>query len=153
MPKGLLRDRGFSGRQPTMLDFYRGTLNHSPAYIRRDLFDKYGLYDENLKIVSDWKWYLQVIIKGGEHIEYTNIDVTLFDMNGISEVNKELDRAERRQVLEVFLPRAILVNYDQWSFPINQMERIKRYLWADKLFCFSERILFKWEKWRGRKTI
>jgi len=46
---------------PTMPDFYTGTLNHSPAYIKRSLFETFGLYDENLKIVLDWKWFLQVI--------------------------------------------------------------------------------------------
>ena len=45
----------------SLRQFYSSTLNHDCAYIRRDLFEEYGLYDENLKIVSDWKWYLQAI--------------------------------------------------------------------------------------------
>ena len=32
----------------TMFTFYRGSLNHSPALIKRSLFYKYGFYDENL---------------------------------------------------------------------------------------------------------
>ena len=143
---GILRDESFSGSQPTMLDFYRGTLNHSSAYIKRSLFDKYGLYDETLKIVSDWKFYMQAIIFGNEYIEYRNIDVTLFDMTGISETNKELDKAERLQVLKELLPERILHDYQVWSFPISQMQRVKRYWWAERLYYFLERTLFKWEK-------
>ena len=45
----------------SLRQFYCSTLNHDCAYIRKDLFEEYGLYDENLKIVSDWKWYLQAI--------------------------------------------------------------------------------------------
>jgi glycosyltransferase involved in cell wall biosynthesis len=145
-PKGILRDKGFAGRQPTLLDFYIGSLNHSPAYIKRTLFEKYGLYDEQLKIVSDWKWYLQTIIFGGELIAYADIDVTLFDMNGISTVNSSLDKSERQQVLKSLLPPTILEDYEKHAFSIEQMQRIKRYGLANKLVWWMERVLFKWEK-------
>ena len=69
----------------SFLYFYNGTLNHDCAYIRRDLFDKYGLYNEDMKICSDWEWYVKAIALGGEKTVYTNIDVTIFDMNGVSE--------------------------------------------------------------------
>lgn len=151
MPRGkILRDKCFSGGEISFLGFYTGTLNHSPAYIRKDLFEKYGLYDESLKIVSDWEWYLQAIILGEETPVYTDIDVTLFDMHGISETNKDLDRAERKQVLEQLIPHTILVDYDHWAFPIGQMKRLKRHPWAYKLVWFLERSLFKAEKWQSR---
>jgi len=150
-PYRILKDKGFVGRQPTMLDFYRGTLNHSSAYIKRSLFDEYGLYDETLKIVSDWKFYIKAIIFGKECLKYQNIDVTLFDMTGISETNKELDKAERLQVLKELLPERILQDYQTWSFPISQMQRVKRYPIAEKLYYFMERCLFKLDKWRINK--
>jgi len=146
MRKGILRDPGFAGRQPTLLDFYIGTLNHSPAYIECSLFDKYGLYDEQLKIASDWKWYLQAIIFGGEQITYADIDVTMFDMNGISTINETLDKEERQQVLQSLLPPAILKDYEKHAFSIEQMQRIKRYGLTNKLVWCIERGLFKWEK-------
>lgn len=142
----VIRDGGFAGREITFLGFYTGTLNHSPAYIRKELFDKYGMYDETLKIVSDWKWYLQAIILGGEKPIYTDLDVTIFDMNGISEINKELDRRERKQVLESLIPATILADYEQYSFPIEQIKRLKRHAWAYKLVWLLERCLFKLEK-------
>ena len=145
--KKIIRDRGFCGRQATFLDFYTGTLNHSPAYIKRSLFDKYGLYDESLGIVSDWKWYLQVLIIGGEQIRYVDIDVTLFDMNGISNTDSSLDKKERQQVLNKLFPLALLSDYATYSFPISQIKRLKRYGWAYKIFYFFERCLFKCDKW------
>ncbi len=153
MSKGILRDPGFSGRQPTLLDFYTGTLNHSPAYIQRSLFEKYGLYDEQLKIVSDWKWYLQAIIFGGEQIAYADIDVTLFDMNGISTINSSLDKSERQQVLKSLLPTTILEDYEKHAFSIEQMQRIKRYVFANKLVWWLDRGLSKWEKHFKNNTI
>ena len=154
MPKGkVIRDRGFAGQDITFLDFFTSTLNHSPAYIRRELFNKYGLYDENLKIVSDWKWYLQTIIFGGEKPMFTDIDVTLFDMSGISETNKMLNNEERKQVLSELVSPAILADYEQWSFPIDQMKRLKRHPWAYRLVWFLERSLFKLEKHLNKKSV
>ena len=152
MPDGkTLHDRCFAGRDITFLSFYSGTLNHSPAYIRRDLFEKYGLYDEGLKIVSDWKWYLQAIVLGEEKPVYTDIDVSLFDMNGISETNKVLDGAERKMVLAGLIPPAILADYENWAFPIEQMRRLKRHPWAYIFVSFLERCLFKVEKHKNRR--
>jgi len=150
LPKGIYIYIGFAGRQPTMLDFYTGTLNHSSAYIKRSLFDTYGLYDESLKIVSDWKWFLQVIVLHGVNPDYKDIDVTVFDMNGISTVNSSLDKEERLQVLSGILPRSVLKDYERWSFPIEQMMRINRYWIINKIFWLTERIIFKCEKYLRR---
>ena len=148
----ILKDRGFAGQEIPFLGFYQGTLNHSPAYIRRSLFDKYGLYDESLKIVSDWKWFLQAIILGGEKPEYADIDVSLFDMTGISETNSELTKKERKEVLSALIPGPILADYDEWAFPLFQMKRLKRHPWAYKLVWLLERSLFKMEKKKRART-
>lgn len=134
----------------SFLYFYKGTLNHDCAYIRRDLFEKYGLYNEQMKICSDWEWYVRVIVLGGEKPVYTNIDVTIFDMNGVSESygkNADIIKRERREYLESILPPAVLHDYDAFSFPIQQYQRLKKYhLWG--IVWFFERVLFKLEKWR-----
>lgn len=133
----------------SFLYFYKGTLNHDCAYIRRDLFEKYGLYNEEMKICSDWEWYVRTIALGGEKAEYTDIDVTIFDMNGVSEShgkNAGLIKKERREYLEKILPATVLHDYDTFSFPILQYQRLKKYhLWG--LVHFIERVFFKLEKW------
>lgn len=147
-----LVDKSFAGHEITMLGMFSGTLNHDPAYIRRDLFEKYGYYDESLKIVSDWKWYLQAIVFGGEKPQYIDLNVTLFDMAGISETNKDLDKTERKQVLEQLFPQAVLTDYERYAFPIEQIKRLQRHPWAYKLVWLLERVLFKLEKKKLKKT-
>ena len=130
----------------SLRQFYSSTLNHDCAYIRRDLFEEYGLYDVNLKIVSDWKWYLQAIGLGRVKPEYVDIDVTIFDDGGISETNLTLRNTERRQVLEKLLPPAVLWDYDTHAFEMEQMKRLRRWhLYG--LVYFLERVCFKMEKW------
>ena len=130
----------------SLRQFYSSTLNHDCAYIRKDLFEEYGLYDENLKIVSDWKWYLQAIGLGRVKPEYVDIDVTIFDDGGISETNLALRNKERRQVLEELLPPAVLWDYDTHAFEMEQMKRLRRWKLYPVVY-FMERVLFKLEKW------
>ena len=132
----------------SLRQFYSSTLNHDCAYIRRALFDDdhYGLYDESLRIVSDWKWYLQAIGLGKVRPVYADIDVTIFDGGGISETNLPLRAQERRLVLEEVLPPAVLWDYDHHAFEMEQMNRLRRHH-LYPLVYFMERVLFKLEKW------
>ncbi len=130
----------------SLRQYYSATLNHDCAYIRRALFDVYGFYDESLRIVSDWKWYLQAIGMGHVDPIYVDIDVTLFDSAGISETHLDLRQAERRQVLEEVLPPAVLWDYDHHAFDMEQMNRLRRHH-LYPLVYFIERVCFKLEKW------
>lgn len=130
----------------SLRQYYASTMNHDCCYIRRDLFETYGLYDESLKIVSDWKWFLQAIGLGRVKPVYVDIDVTIFDASGISETNLALRNQERRQVLEKLIPPAVLADYDAHAFEMELMKRLRRWKLYPLVF-FIERVLFKLEKW------
>lgn len=139
-------DRSCAREDVTLNMFYRGCLNHSPAYIKRSLFDEYGYYDETLKICSDWKFYMQSIVLGKATTKHVDIVVTHFDMNGISETRKDILNEERNRLLKELVPQGILKDYDRYHFPMEQYDRLKRHhLWG--LVYFIERVLFKLEKW------
>lgn len=142
----LFRDRCFAGKEITLLGMFHGCLNHSPAYIRRSLFSKYGEYAEELRICSDWKWYMKAIVLGEEIPCYIDIDVSLFDMNGISESNKDLLNNERTTLLQEMIPHGILSDYNKWYDDIMILSRIKRYPLFYKAVKLLERLLFKIEK-------
>lgn len=140
---------GKSGEVPySLLQYFTSTMNHDCCWIKRSLFlnennDElcYGLYDENLKIVSDWKWFLQAIGLGKVQPVYVDIDVTVFDTSGISEKNLKLRQEERRIVLEDVLPRAVLSDYDKHAFDIQQMDNLRKHTWAYRLVWILERVL------------
>ena len=154
MPDGkIIRDKCFQGSHVTLLGMYRGCLNHSPAYIQRTLFEKYGKYDETLKICSDWKWYVTSIVLGEERPVYVDFDVTFFDMTGISETNKDLLHSERSVLLAEMIPEGILTDYNLWYSDIEMIKRIKRYPASYAFVRLIERVLFKFEKWFKRREI
>lgn len=134
----------------SLRQFYSSTLNHDCAYIKKVLFEKYGYYDESLKIVSDWKWYLQAIGLGHVKPIYVDIDVTHFDAGGISETNLELRNEERRKVLEDVMPPAVLWDYDKHAFDAEQMNRLRSWH-LYKPVWFIERCLRRIESLKNGK--
>jgi glycosyltransferase involved in cell wall biosynthesis len=139
-----------NSKSVSLYTFYRGTIQHTSAYIRRTLFEEYGLYDESLKIVSDWKWYLNAVVLHGATVRFADMFVTCFDRTGISSTQLDLDQAERRKVLEELIPAPILADYDRYSFDIEQMERIRKHRWLYSIFWFVERVYFKLDKWNAK---
>lgn len=130
----------------SMLTFYQGTVPQDAAFVKRDLFKRYGLFDDKLKIVSDWKLYLNMIALGDIVPMYVDIDVVLFDMTGVSNANMERRNAEKRAYLEEVLPSSVLKDYDAHAFDAEQMNRLrKHHLYG--LVYFIERVMFKLEKW------
>ena len=89
-------------KYPKELDyktFLLGTIGHPTTFIKRSLFAKYGMYDESLKIVSDWKFFFLVVVKF--KVTYKKVDKILsnFYNDGISVINTELNNKERNLVI------------------------------------------------------
>ena len=154
--KNILRDNCGANSEYTpnsFLYFYNGTLNHNCAYIKRSLFKQFGYYNEEMKICSDWEWYVRAIVLGNVLPVYVNIDVTIFDMNGVSESagkNKHIIQKERSEYLASAFPKAVINDYNNYAFVLLQHQRLKKHhLWG--LVHFVERVLFKLEKWRFLK--
>ena len=93
--------------EPNMQHFLDNTLNHQSSFISRKLFNN-SLYDENYKIVSDWKFFMEKLIFQNCSFVSIPIKVGLFEEGGISESASELDAKERKEVLEqLFPPRMV----------------------------------------------
>lgn len=110
-----------SNRFLTLYDFYRGTIKHQATFMRRDLFDTYGLYDESLKIVADWKFFLQTIGLHNEQPVYVDEDIVIFEWSGLS-TNVQLaekHQAERQKVLDECIPKSVQADYEHLQHLTN----------------------------------
>ena len=74
--------------------FYHGNINHQATFIKRELFNKYGLYNEKYLIVSDYeKWV--IFAHHNCKFEPLKLRVADFWMGGISSMLKRyLDERE-----------------------------------------------------------
>ena len=67
------------------LKYFRyDTIPHQSTLIKRNLFYRFGLYNTEYKIVSDWAFFVDCIIKGKVKYRYVNELISIFDLNGIS---------------------------------------------------------------------
>ena len=98
----------------TYLWMYKASIPHSAAFIRRDLLVQYP-YDEDLVIVSDWKFFLQVLILGNATYKLVDRDISYFDQTGISSTRPLQVEAERKKVLEELIPPRITLDYLQFT--------------------------------------
>lgn len=137
---------GENVRNVTFATMYAGTINHSPSYIARSMFDKYGLYDESLKIVSDWKFFFEIIILHNEPIEFVPVTVTLFDLSGISSINMDERIRERRKVLKELVPPLVLADYDRMYPVYVRASRIMKSAFGRVVVDFWYRLLNKKDK-------
>lgn len=117
---------------------YLDTLNHQGTFIKRSLFNDLR-YDEDMVISSDWKFWLETIIWRNASVEIIDIVVAIQDMTGIGTVPSELNRQERKKVLDSFFPLRLqkeLNEYDRLrkSVYIQYIEFIK------KRYPFMQRI-------------
>lgn len=96
-----------------LMQLYHDTLNHQATLIKRDLF-KDTCYDENLKIVSDWKFWLEAILWKKASVDVVDVIVTKQDMTGISSDQKK-EYEERECVLQQLMPSVLKDSLDSFQ--------------------------------------
>ncbi|MBI1195415.1 MAG: glycosyltransferase [Gammaproteobacteria bacterium] len=96
---------------PTRRELAATTICHQGMFVRRDLFERHGGFDESFSIVSDYEWLLRVM-KVGVCSTYLRRDIAIIGTRGLSHTlsyKKERRRAMSRyfNVLEIFFWRTL----------------------------------------------
>lgn len=98
--------RQWTKKYPGMLAFdyfTKDTLPHSGgAFIKRELFERVGGYNEDFKILADWEFYMKALFRYNCSYLYIDKTISVFDYTGISsqKENKELFNNELKKILE-----------------------------------------------------
>ncbi|MDR3704373.1 MAG: glycosyltransferase family 2 protein [Paludibacteraceae bacterium] len=128
----------------TCNDFFHGTIRHQGAFIRRSLFERFGLYDESNSIVSDWQFFIKSIVFGDATYEYRNINICYFDVSGIGSVFSEKHIQERNKVLKEFFPEKVIADYVAYNDLLQKhkslQQELNRY---EHRFKFFDRVITK----------
>ena len=106
----------------TMRHFYRRTIGHQSTFIKKDLFEKYGLYNEYNRINSDYEFWLKTIIAGNCTCKQVPQFLTYYDMSGLSSLSDNLSRKEGEIILKSHLPERVISDYAFWSEREREME-------------------------------
>ena len=95
----------------SMAAFYMWTLPHQSAFIRRTLFNG-SPYDETLRIVADWKFYLDKIVYEGKTVQLLDLPICNREQEGVSISQSSKTVEERHRVLSELLPPGIHKDYE-----------------------------------------
>lgn len=98
-------------REISFYFLYSSSVTHQSSFIKTELLRR-NPYDEKLKIAADWKFFLISIIFQNCSVRFVSVNISFFDMQGISSTQISDSWMERNSVLESLLPRRILLDYD-----------------------------------------
>lgn len=126
--------KGFRNRYPDFIDFpflKQTSLGHPSTFMKKKLFYTYGLYRTDLKIVSDWAFFVKVFCRHKvSHIKIDHIIATFYEGGlSTSTVYHQQHFEERKKVLlEMFdLYDAsfdeFIMKFEQQKELVNQLDQ------------------------------
>lgn len=89
-------------------------LCHQGTFIQKEIFTKHGLYNEELKIVSDLEKFIQCALAGEKFYYLPFLIADFYDCgisSGVSEQGKQRHSAERLQILQKYYSREDIIKY------------------------------------------
>ena len=115
----------------TLKDLYFVGLPHQSTFIRRMLFDKYGMYREDFRYNSDMDFWYRSIAIGNATTHGVDIVTTDYNLDGISTINAQTEQY-KNEVREIFsqgfLPK-VLQDYELWK---KERDIYTKYSWIDQ---------------------
>lgn len=85
-------------------ELFSGFLCHQAFFIHRSNFEQFGLYDESLKVVADWKLFFQGIGINQLPVKYVDTFVVIYNMEGFStQIGGNVIYPEKLKVCREFL--------------------------------------------------
>ena len=123
---------------------FRSTFPHQSTLIKKNLFITSGLYSQDYKYISDWVFFYNTCVIGDASFLYKQDKIlSIYDMSGISSVNRKKAHAERTSFLKAhYSPR--MYQYMKKNYlnekQLSQLQRpwirsfIKCLLWISNKF-------------------
>lgn len=125
--------------------FIDNSLPHQASFIRRSLFDSIFMYNETLKIASDWEFFMVAVCIKKVRYKHIGMVVSEYDFTGISSNPNSYDlvQSEKKKVYDQFFSLSA-EDFDTMSE--MKLKRVKNLLYIKK-FRWS------WKMLRGFSNI
>lgn len=118
---------GYGKSDISFIDVMKGHFLHQASFCKKDLFERYGYFDESYRINGDTVFYAKCLGFGNASFRYVNQSIAYFDATGISaDPDKKwlsLRKEEDRRYAQMFSKR-------MWDLFYKEEKKIKLY---DKL--------------------
>jgi glycosyltransferase involved in cell wall biosynthesis len=138
--------------------FFRNSFPHQATFTKRKLFDN-ELFDENLKIVSDWKFLFKKIVLESCTTSYIKLPVACYNMHGVStdKDTRIILFQEKEAVLKSVFPPLVMSDMQELYYlkglkPVVHIMEIQKYKGLRNIMNGFVRIVLRgYQKIRGIK--
>ena len=96
---GEYQNLGLSPTKITLVHLMRDTLWHPASFIKLELFDKIGLYNESFQIAGDYDFFLKALILYNCSNRHVNITISVYNLLGISSQAEFCDLTQKERKL------------------------------------------------------
>lgn len=117
---------------------------HQSAFIRKDLFEKYGLYDESFRYTGDTEFWYRTIVDHKATTQALDMLVSNYCHGGLSDMLKDdpVFKEEHRRILSNPSYEKFLGDYEQWKDDkawIARYKAMEHYPFIVRVLSFVER--------------
>lgn len=110
-PGAGIYEHGPTDNNFTAFQLLSKSLPHQASFIKKKLFDRYGLYDESFKICADMKFFYDVIVNHNVSVGHLPFAVAHFDGAGISNQQLNTVKEETERIAHEFLPFRVVSDF------------------------------------------
>jgi glycosyltransferase involved in cell wall biosynthesis/peptidoglycan/xylan/chitin deacetylase (PgdA/CDA1 family) len=110
----------------TFKNFYNQNIPHQATFIKRELFDRYGLYNEDYKLYGDLEFWIRTIISNNCSVQKLNLLISDYNLGGLSS-NPEIASTyskEIESILSKYIPLRILNDYKSQQVFMQSLEKV-----------------------------
>ena len=90
-----------------------GNVSHQACFIRRELFEKIGLYSTDLRILSDFEFMMKCAVRDCTYLGTQQI-VSIVESGGLSDTECEKMHAEEQIIFDRVIPQTVQQDYMYW---------------------------------------
>lgn len=121
-------------------DFWGNTLPHQSTFTKKELFDKYGSFDETYKIVADAKFFIRTIVWEKSSYDFIPEKIAVFQPGGVSSGKERFYERDVRLRNEMF-PKMVIDDLSS----IRALRRIQKHVFLRKCFTLLSIVANKLE--------
>lgn len=113
--------------------FINNSVAHQAAFIHRDLFHRFGLYQEDYLFMGDWAFFVNALVLNDSSVQPLDIIVSDYNLDGISSdsSNAVKIQEEKQRFYSQYHLKNIVSDYYGWEQWLHE-HRVMVWAWGKK---------------------
>lgn len=138
-------------RNVSLFTFMGGSLPHPTSFIKRELLNRLGGYNESYRIMSDWCFFLDAVVVQNCSYRTLNVLLSKFNCFGISSTSSVIETEKTKEYMMTKFPRIIedYIPYEDEAV-YNVLSWAHERTFLRKLLVFPFKVINRLFKLRNR---